>query len=106
MVSKKLGNTRRESIFHFHHQLLHYFHLEKQIKEVQESRNKIARETHMDTVDAAGIRRKLPVHYHCISCNRPVDVPFRDSEPCLPESEGLPLRKMKIPYTSYEIEQV
>ena len=80
--------------------------LEKQIKDVQESRDKIARETRVDGTDAAGVRRKLPIHYHCISCNRPVELPVRDSEPALPESESLPYRRMKIPFTSYEVEQV
>jgi hypothetical protein len=80
--------------------------LEKQIKDVQESRDKIARETRVDATDAAGVRRKLPIHYHCISCNRPVELSVRDSEPALPESESLPLRRMKIPFTSYEVEQV
>ena len=60
----------------------------------------------MDAADAAGVRRKLPVQYHCISCNRPVELSVRDSEPALPESESLPYRKTKIPFTSYEVEQV
>ena len=80
--------------------------LEKQIKDVQESRDKIARETRVDATDAAGVRRKLPIHYHCISCSRPVEVAIKDSEPALPGVESLPLRRLRFPFTSYEIEQV
>ncbi|XP_028402511.1 uncharacterized protein LOC114525384 [Dendronephthya gigantea] len=82
-------------------------YFEKQIKDVQDSRDKIVRETRVDaTANAAGVRRKLPIHYHCISCNRPVELAVRDSEPTLPESESLPLRRMKIPFTSYDVEQL
>ena len=80
--------------------------VEKQIKDVQESRDKFARETRVDATDAAGVRRKLPIHYHCISCNRPVELPVRDSEPTLPENDSLPYRRMKFPFVSYDVEQV
>ena len=80
--------------------------VEKQIKDVQESRDKFARETRVDATDAAGVRRKLPIHYHCISCNRPVELPVRDSEPALPEHESLPYRRIKFPFASYDVEQV
>ena len=80
--------------------------IEKQIKDVQESRDKFARETRVDATDAAGVRRKLPIHYHCISCNRPVELPVRDSEPALPENDSLPYRRMKFPFVSYDVEQV
>ena len=80
--------------------------VEKQIKDVQESRDKFARETRVDATDAAGVRRKLPIHYHCISCNRPVELPVRDSEPALPENDSLPYRRMKFPFVSYDVEQV
>lgn len=67
----------------------------------------IAKEANVDLSNAAGIRRPLPVNFHCISCNRPVDVKYdKNVEPSLPKSERIPLKKSKGPYLTYEIDQV
>ncbi|XP_048870467.1 glutamine-rich protein 2-like isoform X3 [Brienomyrus brachyistius] len=57
--------------------------------------------------DAAGFRKQLVARFHCISCDRPVDMltpgPQLISIPCAP---GLPSHKSNRPYTVYELEQV
>ncbi|XP_023675993.2 glutamine-rich protein 2-like isoform X2 [Paramormyrops kingsleyae] len=57
--------------------------------------------------DAAGFRKQLVARFHCISCDRPVDMltpgPQLIGIPCAP---GLPSHKSNRPYTVYELEQV
>ncbi|XP_073712943.1 uncharacterized protein [Misgurnus anguillicaudatus] len=57
--------------------------------------------------DAAGIRKQLLARFHCISCDRPVDMITPGQHfatlPCAP---GLPPHKSNRPYTVYELEQV
>nr|XP_015211483.1 PREDICTED: glutamine-rich protein 2 [Lepisosteus oculatus] len=57
--------------------------------------------------DAAGIRKQLVARFHCISCDRPVDMltpgPHVVTMPSVP---SLPLHKSSRPYTVYELEQV
>ncbi|XP_057200993.1 glutamine-rich protein 2 isoform X2 [Triplophysa rosa] len=57
--------------------------------------------------DAAGIRRQLLARFHCISCDRPVDMTTPGQQLCpLPYAPGLPSHKSSRPYTVYELEQV
>ncbi|XP_039766965.1 glutamine-rich protein 2 isoform X2 [Ornithorhynchus anatinus] len=57
--------------------------------------------------DAAGIRRQLLAHFHCISCDRPLEMiapgPMVLSVPNVP---GLPGHRSTRPFTIYELEQV
>ncbi|KAL6476287.1 hypothetical protein MHYP_G00147860 [Metynnis hypsauchen] len=56
--------------------------------------------------DAAGFRKQLVARFHCISCDRPVDMitpgPLLLTVPSAP---GLPSHKSNRPYTVYELEQ-
>nr|XP_042697204.1 glutamine-rich protein 2 [Chrysemys picta bellii] len=57
--------------------------------------------------DAAGIRKRLMAHFHCISCDRPLEMvvpgPTIMTVPSVP---GLPSHRSIRPYTVYELEQV
>ncbi|CAB1342110.1 unnamed protein product [Coregonus sp. 'balchen'] len=57
--------------------------------------------------DAAGIRRQLVARFHCISCDRPVDMLTPGPHlVTVPSTPGLPSHKSNRPYTIYELEQV
>ncbi|XP_031561809.1 uncharacterized protein LOC116297676 [Actinia tenebrosa] len=82
-------------------------YLEKRIADVQKSRTMIAREANVDLTGAAGLRRPLPIDFHCISCNRPVEVKYNsDVQPSLPKADSMHLKRSKGPYISYEMDQV
>ncbi|XP_061472273.1 glutamine-rich protein 2 isoform X3 [Rhineura floridana] len=57
--------------------------------------------------DAAGIRRRLLAHFHCISCDRPLEMvvpgPHITTLPAVP---GLPAHQSLRPYLVYEMEQI
>ncbi|KAG9473694.1 hypothetical protein GDO78_004152 [Eleutherodactylus coqui] len=55
---------------------------------------------------AAGIRKQL-VRFHCISCDRPVNMVAPSSEMLtIPNIPGLPAHHSNRPYTVYELDQV
>ncbi|XP_061080714.1 glutamine-rich protein 2 [Conger conger] len=60
-----------------------------------------------DLDDAAGIKRQLVARFHCISCDRPVDMmtpgPHLVTVPAAP---GFPSHRSSRPYTVFELEQV
>ncbi|XP_043087764.1 glutamine-rich protein 2 isoform X2 [Puntigrus tetrazona] len=57
--------------------------------------------------DAAGLRKQLVARFHCISCDRPVDMMTPGQNlVTLPSAPGLPSHKSSRPYTVYELEQV
>ncbi|XP_051570450.1 glutamine-rich protein 2-like [Myxocyprinus asiaticus] len=57
--------------------------------------------------DAAGLRKQLMAHFHCISCDRPVDMMTPGQNlVTLPSAPGLPTHKSNRPYTVYKLEQV
>ncbi|XP_056308490.1 glutamine-rich protein 2-like [Danio aesculapii] len=57
--------------------------------------------------DAAGIRKQLVARFHCISCDRPVEMLTPGQHlMSLPSAPGLPSHKSSRPYTVYELEQV
>ncbi|KAK3728561.1 hypothetical protein QZH41_011642 [Actinostola sp. cb2023] len=81
-------------------------YLEKRIADVQKSRTMIAREANVDLSGAAGLRRPLPINFHCISCNRPIEVKYnREIEPSLPKADSIQMKKSKGPFLSYELDQ-
>ncbi|XP_060109531.1 glutamine-rich protein 2 [Heteronotia binoei] len=57
--------------------------------------------------EAAGIRRRLLAHFHCISCDRPLEMvvpgPHIATLPAIP---GLPAHQSLRPYMVYEMEQI
>ncbi|XP_063149060.1 glutamine-rich protein 2 [Candoia aspera] len=57
--------------------------------------------------DAAGIRRRLLAHFHCISCDRPLEMVVPGPRiTTLPAVPGLPAHQSLRPYTVYEMEQI
>eukprot|EP00063_Salmo_salar_P074418 XP_014049253.1 PREDICTED: uncharacterized protein LOC106601526 isoform X2 [Salmo salar] len=57
--------------------------------------------------NAAGIRKQLVARFHCISCDRPVDMLTPGPHlVTVPSTPGLPSHKSNRPYTIYELEQV
>ncbi|XP_067284900.1 glutamine-rich protein 2 isoform X2 [Pseudorasbora parva] len=60
-----------------------------------------------DQDDAAGLRKQLVARFHCISCDRPVDMPTPGQHlATLPSAPGLPSHKSNRPYSVYELEQM
>ena len=55
---------------------------------------------------AAGIRKQLLPDFHCISCDRPVDVYQNEAVPSLPVGQALPGNRATRPYTTFELEQI
>ncbi|XP_074647627.1 uncharacterized protein LOC141903415 isoform X2 [Tubulanus polymorphus] len=62
--------------------------------------------TDMNDDDAAGIRKQMAQRYHCISCDRPVDMFPHGPIPALPGQSGLPGNRSSRPYTTFELEQI
>ncbi|XP_075034452.1 uncharacterized protein LOC142095402 [Mixophyes fleayi] len=57
--------------------------------------------------EAAGIRKQLFSRFHCISCDRPVDMMVPGPQIlAIPNIPGLPPPRSNRPYTVYELEQV
>ncbi|XP_062840801.1 glutamine-rich protein 2 [Trichomycterus rosablanca] len=57
--------------------------------------------------DAAGFRKQLVARFHCISCNRPIDMITPGPNLLLvPSPPRLPSHKSNRPYTTYELDQV
>ncbi|XP_052375024.1 glutamine-rich protein 2-like isoform X3 [Oncorhynchus keta] len=57
--------------------------------------------------DATDIRKQLVARFHCISCDRPVDMLTPGPHlVTVPSTPGLPSYKSNRPYTIYELEQV
>ncbi|XP_051743965.1 uncharacterized protein C16orf96 isoform X7 [Ctenopharyngodon idella] len=57
--------------------------------------------------DAAGLRKQLVARFHCISCDRPVDMMTPGQHMVtLPSAPGLPSHKSNRPYSVYELEQM
>lgn len=54
---------------------------------------------------AAGFRKAL-LRFHCISCDRPVDMIPGHPNPALPQTPGLPPSRSGRPYTTYELDQI
>lgn len=56
--------------------------------------------------DAAGLRRQLLQHFHCISCDRPLEVAAHPPAPSLPEKPALTVTKSMRPYTTFELDSI
>uniref|UniRef100_A0A5F8GBD7 Glutamine rich 2 n=1 Tax=Monodelphis domestica TaxID=13616 RepID=A0A5F8GBD7_MONDO len=57
--------------------------------------------------DAATMRRQLLAHFHCLSCDRPLETAVPGPLiPSVPSGPGLPAHRSNRPYTIYELEQV
>lgn len=56
--------------------------------------------------DAAGIRKQLIQKFHCISCDRPIDMMPTGPIPSLPSQQGLNPTRSPRPYTTFELDQI
>nr|XP_058904001.1 glutamine-rich protein 2 [Kogia breviceps] len=57
--------------------------------------------------EAATMRRQLLAHFHCLSCDRPLETPVTGQvTPLTPVVPGLPGHQSIRPYTVFELEQV
>ncbi|XP_068932959.1 glutamine-rich protein 2 [Petaurus breviceps papuanus] len=57
--------------------------------------------------EAATMRRQLLAHFHCLSCDRPLETAVPGPIiPSVPSGPGLPAHRSNRPYTIYELEQV
>ena len=75
--------------------------------DLQQSRSDFVDEASMENIDlrnAAGLRKPASLFFHCISCDRPIDVNMRGSQAPVPSN--FPGKKSKGPYTTYELDQV
>ncbi|XP_032225156.2 glutamine-rich protein 2 isoform X2 [Nematostella vectensis] len=54
---------------------------------------------------AAGFRKAL-LRFHCISCDRPVDMAQGPPNPALPNTPGMPPSRSGRPYTTFELDQI
>ena len=55
---------------------------------------------------AAGFRKPILRNFHCISCDRPLDMVQDDAVPTLPICQALPGNRAIRPYTTFELEQI
>lgn len=76
------------------------------MKDIQKARNNLSVEGDAisDYRNAAGLRKPMSLLYHCISCDRPVDISMRGvmSGP----TQNFPAKKSLGPYTSFELDSV
>ncbi|XP_012861726.2 glutamine-rich protein 2 [Echinops telfairi] len=57
--------------------------------------------------EAAIMRRQLLAHFHCLSCDRPLETPVSGQViPVTPVGQSLPGHRSSRPYTIFELEQV
>ncbi|KAM5272744.1 glutamine-rich protein 2 [Ctenodactylus gundi] len=57
--------------------------------------------------EAAALRKQLLAHFHCLSCDRPLETPVTGQIiPVTPVVQGLPGHRSTRPYTVFELEQV
>ena len=56
--------------------------------------------------DAAGIRKQLLQRFHCISCDRQVDMYTHAPFPSIPQQGQMPVSKSARPHTTFELDQI
>ncbi|XP_078483871.1 uncharacterized protein LOC100186493 isoform X1 [Ciona intestinalis] len=82
-------------------------HLENRLKAMRKLlEQRPVKEGYSDGDDAAGFRKQLIQSYHCISCDRPVEMAPTGPVPSIPATAGLPATKSVRPYTSFELDQI
>ncbi|XP_033116923.1 glutamine-rich protein 2-like isoform X5 [Anneissia japonica] len=79
-------------------------YLDKRIKVA--SAKMIPKETEGIGENAAGFRKPLMQKFHCISCDKPLDIATHGPIASLPESKPLPGNRSGRPYTTFELEQI
>ncbi|WAQ96893.1 QRIC2-like protein [Mya arenaria] len=80
--------------------------MEARLKALNDKLKKYQQNTDWSEDDAAGIRKQLIQKFHCISCDRPVDMMPTGPIPSLPAQQGLNATKSPRPYTTFELDQI
>ncbi|XP_066498700.1 uncharacterized protein C16orf96 isoform X2 [Hoplias malabaricus] len=82
--------------------------LKKQLEDRWKSiRKQLQAQPALEHDDAAGLRKQLVARFHCISCDRPVDMVTPGPHLLtVPSAPGLPPHKTNRPYSVYELEQM
>nr|XP_039267414.1 glutamine-rich protein 2-like isoform X3 [Styela clava] len=82
-------------------------HLENRMKAMKKLLEKHQpQDVYQEGDEAAGFRKQLIQSYHCISCDRPVEMTPAGPIPSIPATAGLPATKSVRPYTSFELDQI
>jgi glutamine-rich protein 2 len=55
--------------------------------------------------EAAGLRKQL-LKFHCISCDRPIEMGTNSAIPSLPADRGIRPIQTPRPYTTFELDQI
>ncbi|CAF3971015.1 unnamed protein product [Rotaria magnacalcarata] len=85
-------------------------YIDKQLKKLKrlakEQQQTQQQHVHLMSEDeAAGLRKQL-IRFHCISCDRPIDVQPHPQQPSLPANQGMRPIQSPRPYTTYELDQI
>ncbi|CAF0805235.1 unnamed protein product [Adineta steineri] len=80
--------------------------LKKIAKDPQSNQQQQQQHTHIiPEEEAAGLRKQI-IRFHCISCDRPIDVQPHPQQPSLPANLGMRPIQSPRPYTTYELDQI
>ncbi|CAF2396532.1 unnamed protein product [Rotaria sp. Silwood2] len=78
----------------------------KKLKKLAKEQQQTQQHVHVMSEDeAAGLRKQL-IRFHCISCDRPIDVQPHPQQPSLPANQGMRPIQSPRPYTTYELDQI
>jgi DNA repair exonuclease SbcCD ATPase subunit len=86
-------------------------YVEKQMKKLKNLQKRTVQpeqnvQNIMSEDDAAGLRKQL-LRFHCISCDRPIDVTSGSQiYPSMPNEKGMRPIQTPRPYTTYELDQI
>ncbi|XP_070187536.1 uncharacterized protein [Littorina saxatilis] len=56
--------------------------------------------------EAAGLKKQLIQHYHCLSCDKPINMMATGIQQSLPANYGMPPSRSPRPYTTFELDQI
>ncbi|UJR21321.1 hypothetical protein I4U23_024412 [Adineta vaga] len=80
----------------------------KKLKKLAKEQQQQTQQQHVHVMsedEAAGLRKQL-IRFHCISCDRPIDVQPHPQQPSLPVNQGMRPIQSPRPYTTYELDQI
>ncbi|CAF0931475.1 unnamed protein product [Rotaria sp. Silwood1] len=83
-------------------------YIDKQLKKLKKLAKEQQTQPHVHVMsedEAAGLRKQL-IRFHCISCDRPIDVQPHPQQPSLPANQGMRPIQSPRPYTTYELDQI
>ncbi|CAF1632253.1 unnamed protein product [Adineta ricciae] len=80
----------------------------KKLKKLAKEQQQQTQQQHVHVMsedEAAGLRKQL-IRFHCISCDRPIDVQPHPQQPSLPVNQAMRPIQSPRPYTTYELDQI